>query len=509
MINSAIMHHPMSRLVNAVSCALLTLITVLTPMSALTVRGNTYTVPCFRIVEVNVDSILQSIEVPQAVREHYDMVSPLFNAPLVYSGYRQLQQPKSVLVMPRFEMLWHEPQQCVLPDSLLSEEADPKEAHRVMEILLEEARLKAEEAGRDAEEANRAAASADPLPAWFRIALQEERIRHDVRYRYMLANPSGIDYASWDVPEPPRLPEEDYSYIAFLESLDLPEVDVEAAVLPEIVQLRHNWLHKFSTGIHLSQAYVSTNWYQGGNSYLSLLFDFAWDVNLNQVFYPKLLFNSSLSYKLAVNSAPKGSLHKFSISQDQFQYNLKTGIKAWEKWFYSLTMQFKTQLFNAYPTDSPDLSASFLSPADFNLGLGMTYSLKALQERLDLSVSISPVSYNLKTCISDRIDHKQFDIDPLKTTRSEIGSNVEANLTWKIWNNISWKSRLFLFTNYKNFTADWENTFNFQITRFLSTQLYVYPRFDSTSDFNATRWHHWMLKEILSIGITYTFATGG
>lgn len=504
------MRHRETDLVKCVvSCALLTLIALINPMWTLTARGNVYTVPCYRTVEVDVDSIFDSILVPQEVMAHYSKVSALYNAPLVFSGYRQLQQPRSVTGSPRFEMLWHEPRPCVLPDSLLTDEADPKEAQRVMEELLREAHREAEEAGLEAAEANRLAKVEDPLPGWFRIALQEERIRNDVRYRFMLANPFSIDYASWDVPEPPRLPEEDDSYIAFLKSLDLPEVDVDAAVLPEIVQLHHNWLHKFSTGIHVSQAYVSSNWYQGGNSYLSLLFNFAWDVSLNQVFYPRLLFNSSLSYKLAVNSTPKGSLHKFSISQDQFQYNLKTGIKAWEKWFYSLNMQFKTQFFNAYPADSPDLSASFLSPADFNLGLGMTYSLKALQERLDFSVSISPLSYNLKTCISDRIDHTQFDIDPLKTTRSEIGSNIEANLTWNICNNISWKSRLFLFTNYKNFTADWENTFNFQITRFLSTQLYVYPRFDSTSGFNDSAWHHWMLKEILSIGFTYAFATGG
>ena len=137
----------------------------------------------------------------------------------------------------------------------------------------------------------------------------------------------------------------------------------------------------------------------------------------------------------------------------------------------------------------------------------MTYNTEALQKRLKLSVSISPISYNLKTCLNDRIDPAQFNIEPGRHTRSEIGSNTEVNLNWDITPNISWKSRLFLFSDYHYFQADWENTFTFNINRFLSTQFYLHPRFDSSADFSATKWHYWQLKEILSFGLSYTFST--
>lgn len=345
------------------------------------------------------------------------------------------------------------------------------------------------------------------IPRWLSVAMSAERMHQDMIYRFMTSDPANIQYAYWDLPEPPRLPEEDRSFSAFLKSLELPAIETSAAVIPEAEVRRINWLHIVGGGLQLSQAYISRNWYQGGNNYLAILFNFNWNVSLNTVYHPNLLFVSDLSYKLAVNSNPKGSVHKYSISQDQFQYTLKAGVKAREKWFYSMNLLFKTQLFTSFAEDSHQLKAKFLSPSEFNVGLGMTYNTKALKDRLSFSVSIAPLSYNLKACPSMKIDHVQFNILPDRKTYSTFGSNAEANLTWNITDNISWKSRLFLFSNYKYFQADWENTFNFTINRFLSTQLYVYPRFDSSADRNLSKWRYWQLKEILSFGLSYTFST--
>lgn len=345
------------------------------------------------------------------------------------------------------------------------------------------------------------------LPQWLIIGMQAERLFQDIQYRSMVNNPSTIQYAYWDLPVPPRLPEEDRSFAAFIKSLNLPPIDPQIDATAEFTTKRINWLHTVATGLQLSQAFISSNWYQGGNNYVSALFNFNWNVALNTVYHPNLMFVSDLSYKLAINSNPKGSVHKYSISQDQFQYTLKTGVKAFNKWFYSLNLLFKTQLFHNYPADSKVLGAEFLSPSEFNAGLGMTYNTKELKDRLSLSLSIAPLSYNLKACPSMRIDHTPFNIPADRKTLSQVGSSAELNLNWDITSNISWKSRFFIFTNYKYFQADWENTLNFAINRFLSTQLYLYPRFDSSSDHSSSNWHYWQFKEILSFGLSYTFST--
>lgn len=345
----------------------------------------------------------------------------------------------------------------------------------------------------------------DPIPDWFKAGLRSRQQVFDASFKMMMRNPASIEYADWNLPQPPRLPKEDFSFHGFLRRLHLPEISPEDAKIPEVEIPRKNWLHYFNVALQVSQAYLSSNWYQGGNSYVSGLFNFTWNVDLNQVYHPNLLFQSSLQYKLAVNSNPKGSLHKYNTSQDLFQYTLKTGLKAFNHWFYSLNALFNTQLFNAFPEDSKQRSSTLLSPGTFNLGLGMTYSLE--KKGAKLTVSISPLAYNLKTCIAKDIDHLQFGIEPGRRTVSEIGSSAEANLTWKFTNNISWTSRMFLFTDYHYFLADWENTFNFQINKFLSTMIFLHPRFDSSSEWNSSKWHYWMFREILSFGVSYTFAT--
>lgn len=344
-------------------------------------------------------------------------------------------------------------------------------------------------------------------PAWITARLKAQDIYDEMAYVAMMGNPAEIDFLYWKLPEAPQLKDDRKRYSEYLMRHSMPSVDVADAFLPKSTQKRVYWLHTVGSSLQFSQAYISDNWYQGGNDYLALLFNFNWDVALNTVYRPNLMFTSALSYKLAVNSNSKDALHRYSISQDVLQYNLKAGVKAFNKWFYSFNLQFKTQIFNTYPADSPDLTSAFLSPADLNMGLGMTYNTEARHKTLKLSVSVSPISYNLKACMSNRLDPVLFNIEPGHKTRSEIGSNAEATLNWDITSNISWKSRMFLFTDYHYFQADWENTFTFNITRFLSTQFYIHPRFDSSTVFGASDWHYWQLKEILSFGLSYTFST--
>lgn len=345
-------------------------------------------------------------------------------------------------------------------------------------------------------------------PAWLRQIFTADRIQEEFIYKNMIRDYRLVDYAYWDLPVPPRLPEDDYSFAGYLKKLQIPVDDRPVAIEKESDIDRRHWLHKFNPSLQFSQAYISNNWYQGGTSSLSLLVNFLWDVNLNTVYHPNLLFQSTVSYKLGVTSTPKGSLHKLLISDDIFQYNLKAGFKAFHNWFYSFTTQFKTQFFQNYPSDSNTRTASFLSPGDLNLGLGMTYSKQNASGKLKFSASIAPISYNLKTCIDPLVDHAQFNIKPNRKTHTDIGSNAEINFTAAITGNISYTTRLFLFTSYKEFQGDWENTFAFRINSFLTTQIYAHLRYDSSSDASNTTWRHWMLKELLSFGLSYYFQTG-
>ena len=345
-------------------------------------------------------------------------------------------------------------------------------------------------------------------PKWLRDALTQSRISGDYMYSAMVYTPHTIQYTYWDLPVPPRLPEDDVTLGSYIRNLDLPEVEIADALLPEFEQKKKHWLHKFNTGLQFSQAYVSKNWYQGGNNYLALLYNFYWDVQLNPTYHPDEIFQSTVSYKLGINSIEQNAVgRKYSLSEDNFQYNVKYGFKAFKRWFYTVTGQFKTQFFRNYKTNTDIRTASLLSPADLNLGLGMTYNYANEKKTFNMTASIAPLSYNLKVCIDKDIDPTQFNIKPGHKTHNEYGSSGEVNMTWQATSNISMRTRLFAFTDYNYFQGNVETTWDFAINKFLSTQIYANLRYDSSSDFNLSRWHHWMLKEILSFGLSYTFST--
>lgn len=440
------------------------------------------------------DSIVQeTIRKTQIdLQSHTPAVVNRTTGPTVFSGYRH-RSPHRFKAQP------------VPFTALFTESAETFEPVDTESGLLEELY---EAPGDSASvEARMAMVKGQFMPRWLVSAIRNNTWQDNFLYDIMMSDPKKIDYAYWELPEPPRLPDDDVSFAAYIKRLDLPKPIADAEKIEVADLKKRHWLHVVEGGVQFSQAYLSSNWYQGGNDYLALLFNFLWDVQLNTVYHPNLMFNSTLSYKLGLNSTPNDKFHKYSISQDLFQYNMKAGVKAFTSWFYSFNMQFKTQLLNNYPVDSQERSASFLSPGDLNMGLGMTYNHNNKNNTFKLSVSISPLSFNMKTCIDNTIDHAQFNIAPDKKFRAEFGSNAEMNFDWQLTSNINWRNRVFLFTDYSYFLGDMENTFSFTLNKFLSTQLYVHLRYDTSNDASTSRWRHWMLKEILSFGLTYRFST--
>ena len=450
----------------------------------------------FRVRDV--DEIISSLPLPEVTPTPINKVL----GPWVFLGYRHVNPrrsftpvyiPEDVKVATN-DSIAEEFAEFTDPDDLLREPLDSV-GFAQESIYLEEL----EEPTPDMK-----VLSPDYTPSWLADALTQYRIQEDFMYSNMVDNYKNIEYAYWDLPVPPRLNDDEVSFEAFIKKLDLPEVETDKAILPEQVIRKIHWLHRFNASAQFSQAYVSSNWYQGGNNHLSLLLGANWNVQLNKVFHPNLLFESNLSYKLGLNSTPQDEVHAYSISEDILQWNLNTGLKAFKKWYYSFTTQFKTQIFRNYAQNSMQRTASFLSPGDFNMGIGMSYNHST--PKVQLTASIAPLSYNLKTCITDKINHSQFNIEPDKKTHSEIGSNAEINMTWKVMWNINYRTRLFMFTDYDYFLADWEHTINFDVNKFLSTQIYVHMRYDTSTE-TLTKWKHFMLREVLSFGLSYTFST--
>ena len=348
--------------------------------------------------------------------------------------------------------------------------------------------------------------SGNPATRWIEEEVALARKVDAMKYNLFFHHPEVVRYSVEMLPEAPKqyraVIDPSKHTVKIEENIVLPTAPtIEAAE----VKKRH-WIRKFDASLQFSQAYVSPNWYQGGTNNLNMLGLLYYNVKLNTVYHPNLLFETTAQYKLGINNAPTDSLHAYTISDDLFQVNTTFGIKAVKNWYYSFTGQFKTQLFNSYPTNSNTLSSAFLSPGELTMGVGMTYNTKKKNYTFD--ASIAPISYNLKTCINKNLDPTKFGIKEGRKTVHSFGSSAELKLSWQIAYNIALNSRVFVFTDYDSAQLDWENRITFTINRFLTTQLYVHARYDSkTPPCDDPNWKKFQLKEILSIGFTYNFST--
>lgn len=335
--------------------------------------------------------------------------------------------------------------------------------------------------------------------------------------RYRMAMRDMASYYPWAMrynrrllPDPPRdlvVPEANPQDFRLNVSDQPVNVNNNTTLIAEAVNRKH-WVKDFRASLQFSQAYVSPNWYNGGNNNVNALFNLYYNVKLNPAFHPNLLFETTFQYKLGLNSAPDDSLHNYNISDDLLQVNTLLGIKAIEKWYYSLTGQFKTQLFNSYGTNSRNLRSAFMSPAELNLALGMTYSSTNRKKTLSFDANISPLSYNMTICTNRRMNETAYGIDPGHKTLHKFGSKLEFNVNWKLAYNISLRSRLFGFTDYDRTYFDWENTLMFEINKYITTQLFAHIRYDSdTPKVENEHWHKFQVKEILSLGFAYRFSS--
>jgi hypothetical protein len=329
------------------------------------------------------------------------------------------------------------------------------------------------------------------------------------RQRYMLKNPGSVRYNTATMKHAPK------EYYAEVNPREHTIKMIEAErITPDKIVIdggkKRHWLRTFNASLQFSQAYVSPNWYQGGNNNLNMLANLNYNVKLNQVYHPNLLFETTFQYKLGLNSAPDDSLRNVSISEDLLQINSTFGIKAAHRWYYSITAQFKTQVLNSYTKNTYNLSSAFLSPGELNAGLGMTYNYANKKKTFSFDASLAPLSYNIKVCTKpdSLLSHENFNVSADRDYTMTFGSTAECKMVWKMTSNIQFTSRLYVFSDYSYIQADWENTLNMDINQYLSTQVYVHARYDSTTPrTDDPSWHKLQVKEILSFGVAYKFSS--
>lgn len=259
------------------------------------------------------------------------------------------------------------------------------------------------------------------------------------------------------------------------------------------------WTYTGEYNMQFLQNYVSSNWYKGGQSNYSVLGSLTVEANYNNK--QKVRFDNKLELKLGLQTTRGDSLHSTKTSEDLIRYTGKLGLQARHHWYYTLQTIAQTQFMRSYKSNDPKVYSDFFSPFTLNVSLGMDYNVNWLKERLTGSIHLAPFAYNFKYV--DRLSlATRYGLDEGKHQLHDYGSEINIDLTYKFATNMKWRSRLYFYTTYKRTEMEWENNVVLQINRFLSTNIFVYPRFDDGAEKDD---HHgyWQFKEYCSFGFTF------
>ena len=267
-----------------------------------------------------------------------------------------------------------------------------------------------------------------------------------------------------------------------------------------VIKKPNFWTQAASVSLQFTQNYISQNWYKGGESNNSMLSGL--DISLNYNDQQRIQFDNRLEWKLGFISSRSDSVHKYKTNTDQLRLTSKLGLKAFYSWFYTVQVEFSTQVMGSYKTNSKEVVSSFMAPGYLKVDFGMDF--KKNLKNFTFSSVISPLSYKLTYVGDEDVDVTKFGVEEGKKSKNDIGSNLQINSKWTIIPSVVWESRLSYYTTYKRAEAEWENTFNFQLNRYLSTKLFVHARYDDGVEKEDDD-SYIQLSELLSFGLSYSF----
>lgn len=300
------------------------------------------------------------------------------------------------------------------------------------------------------------------------------------------------------------------------------------------------WLYNGTVNFGVNQGFLH-NWAAGGEV-ASITINGLVNANLTRLVHRHVWSNNldmtySLFYAYSNQFVPRKM-------DDRIDLTSKYGYRLSEKSDFYLTglFNFKSQFTKGYDYDTPSFdtmpTSDFLSPAYVILAPGIEY-----RQGTALNVFLSPAAGRLTTAsleYTTRDPEGAFGVAFGETTRWELGAYFSARYTVNITDDISYRTRLDLYSNYlaKDYTDSlgnvvkednpgnidilFDNLLTWKMSKYFSiavggTFIYdndlPYDKFtiDETTgekvlkDEPGTDLGWWQIKQIFTIGFQYKF----
>lgn len=261
------------------------------------------------------------------------------------------------------------------------------------------------------------------------------------------------------------------------------------------------WFFNTNGSLMFSQNYYSENWYQGGeNNYQMLAIAHAKLLYDNK---RKIQWETNFDAKLGFQTVSNDEYRSFRPTNDLLRLNTKLGYKAAKKWYYTAQAEFQTQFMRNYTHGTENVVSDFASPLKVVASVGMDYKLNV--NKFDMSIYVAPFAVSW-TYVDRLALSTRYGVDKNEHSRVDWGPNVTIKHKWVPVKNLTWEGRMYLFSNYGYVQWEWENTITFTFNKYISTKLFLHPRYDDSSEKYANEnGSYFMFKEFLSLGLDYVF----
>lgn len=257
--------------------------------------------------------------------------------------------------------------------------------------------------------------------------------------------------------------------------------------------------------LNINQGTLS-NWSAGGdkfsfslNSYLNLTAFYkkdkhAWDNSLD------------LAYGI-VNTTSLGSRK----ASDRIDLLSKYGYAISPKWNASALFNGRTQFTEGFAysktaagLDTFSVISKSFSPAFVLLSLGFDY-----KPNDNFSLFLSPLTERW-VIVTDAKLAPNFGVLPGKKSKNELGAFISANYTAKLGSNFVYKSKLDLFSNYKNNPQNidifWTNALTAKLTKYINFSFNLDMIYDDdTKNINPAKGPAPQWLQLMGVGFAYNF----
>ncbi len=203
----------------------------------------------------------------------------------------------------------------------------------------------------------------------------------------------------------------------------------------------------------------------------------------------------------------------FRKTDDKIDFSSKYGYKAFNKFYYSGLINFKSQFtkgFEYLDNGDSNLTSNFLAPGYLLYSIGIDYLPSD-----EFSIYTSPLTGKTTFVMDDSLSAMgAFGVDTGKTVRYEFGAYIKMEMNKKITDNFTINTKVGLFSNYlhnpQNIDVNFDLLASYKLAKFFTINFQLQTIYDDdililVDPATGRQGKRLQIKDVIGIGFAYNF----